>query len=291
MNLKQYTHQPDPGLFDTIQRRLRRRRLIRVGSAVAAAVAVCGVAAALLLGRPAAAENAVQLASAQPLPSVSAQAPVAAAQPAADPQAPSQAAALAARQAEPSAVSAAATAAPSQPAAIASATPSVPSAQSPSAAVTPKAAAPAAMQPSVMAEAPALSTDTSNSTSLTPHSSLLTPHSSLLTPHSSLTPPASKSEVETDGVDVWAPNVIVPDGDVEENRTFGLRFSSEVSDFKLYIFNRNGRQLLYTGDPLFRWDGTCNGTRLPQGAYVWVAQFRDREGNPVQKKGTVTLLR
>lgn len=284
MNLKQYTHQPDPGLFDTIQRRLRRRRLIRVGSAVAAAVAVCGVAAALLLGRPAADEDAVQLASAQPLPSVSAQAPVAAAQPAADPQAPSQAAAQPARQPEPSAVSAATTAAPSQPAAIASATPSVPSAQSPSAAVTPKAAAPAAVQPSVMAEAPALSTDTSNSSSLTPHSSPLTPHSSL-------TPPASKSEVETDGVDVWAPNVIVPDGDVEENRTFGLRFSSEVSDFKLYIFNRNGRQLLYTGDPLFRWDGTCNGTRLPQGAYVWVAQFRDSKGNPVQKKGTVTLLR
>ncbi len=284
MNLKQYTHQPDPGLFDTIQRRLRRRRLIRVGSAVAAAVAVCGVAAALLLGRPAADEDAVQLASAQPQPSVSAQAPVAAAQPAVDPQAPSQAAAQPARQPEPSAVSAAATAAPSQPAAIASATPSVPSAQSPSAAVTPKAAVPAAMQPSVMAEAPALSTDTSNS-------SLLIPHSSPLTPHSSLTPPASKSEVETDGVDVWAPNVIVPDGDVEENRTFGLRFSSEVSDFKLYIFNRNGRQLLYTSDPLFRWDGTCNGTRLPQGAYVWVAQFRDREGNPVQKKGTVTLLR
>ncbi len=283
MNLKQYTHQPDPGLFDTIQRRLRRRRLIRVGSAVAAAVTVCGVAAALLLGRPAADENAVQLASAQPQPAVSAQAPVAAAQPAADPQAPSQAAAQPARQPEPSAVSTA-TAAPSQPAAIASATPSVPSAQSPSAAVTPKAAAPAAMQPSVMAEASALSTDTSNSSSLTPHSSLLTPHSSLI-------PPASKSEVETDGVDVWAPNVIVPDGDVEENRTFGLRFSSEVSDFKLYIFNRNGRQLLYTGDPLFRWDGTCNGTRLPQGAYVWVAQFRDSKGNPVQKKGTVTLLR
>lgn len=284
MNLKQYTHQPDPGLFDTIQRRLRRRRLIRVGNAVAAAVAVCGVAAALLLGRPAADEDAVQLASAQPLPSVSTQAPVAAAQPAADPQAPSQAASLAARQPEPSAVSAAATAAPSQPAAIASATPSVPSAQSPSAAVTPKAAAPAAVQPSVMAEAPARSTDTSNS-------SLLIPHSSPLTPHSPLPTPASKSEVETDGVDVWAPNVIVPDGDVEENRTFGLRFSSEVSDFKLYIFNRNGRQLLYTGDPLFRWDGTCNGTRLPQGAYVWVAQFRDSKGNPVQKKGTVTLLR
>jgi len=284
MNLKQYTHQPDPGLFDTIQRRLRRRRLIRVGSAVAAAVAVCGVATALLLGRPAADEDTVQLASAQPQPSVSAQAPVAAAQPAADPQAPSQAAAQPARQPEPSAVSAAATAAPSQPAAIASATPSVPSAQSPSAAVTPKAAAPAAVQPSVMAEAPALSTDTSNSTSFTPHSTFLTPHSSL-------TPPASKSEVETDGVDVWAPNVIVPDGDVEENRTFGLRFSSEVSDFKLYIFNRNGRQLLYTSDPLFRWDGTCNGTRLPQGAYVWVAQFRDSKGNPVQKKGTVTLLR
>ena len=90
---------------------------------------------------------------------------------------------------------------------------------------------------------------------------------------------------------VWAPNVISLSDDDERNRTFGLSYSSPVSDFKVYIYNRGGRQVYSSTDADFRWDGSMNGTQLPQGAYVWVAQFRDSEGRAVQRKGTVTLLR
>ena len=218
MNLKQYTAQPDPGLFDTIQRRLRRRRLLRRAGVVAAVALVAGVAALLVVGRPDATVAGPQMAALQPD-----------ARPVIAPAAPaSQPAAAVADPVQP------------QPAAAASSDPS---------------------------------------------------HSNLQPPTSALRAPAPKSEVETTDVNLWAPNVIIPDGDQEENRTFSLRFSDEVTGFKLYIFNRNGRQVAYSNDPAYRWDATHSGTRLPQGTYVWVAQFRDSHDRPVQKKGTVTVRR
>lgn len=93
------------------------------------------------------------------------------------------------------------------------------------------------------------------------------------------------------GVLVWAPNVIVPDGDVDANRTFKLKFNATVTDFHVYIYNRGGRQLYTSTESSFEWDGTCKGEKLPQGAYVWVAKFRDSNNKPHQEKGTVTIIR
>lgn len=90
---------------------------------------------------------------------------------------------------------------------------------------------------------------------------------------------------------VWAPNVIVPNGDVDENRTFKFKYSSNVTDFHIYIYNRGGRLVYRSDDPSFVWDGTHNGSALPQGAYVWVVKFRDTDGRPCQEKGTVTIVR
>ena len=89
----------------------------------------------------------------------------------------------------------------------------------------------------------------------------------------------------------WAPNVIIPNGDVDENRTFKMKFSSAVSDFQIQIFNRGGRRVFSSSDPAFEWDGTHDGAALPQSAYVWVAQFKGTDGVKRQLKGTVTLIR
>lgn len=90
---------------------------------------------------------------------------------------------------------------------------------------------------------------------------------------------------------MWAPNVIVPNGDVEENRTFKLKFTSAVTDFQVRLYNRGGRQVFVSTDPGFVWDGTHGGDALPQGAYVWIVKFRDSTGKMHQEKGTVTIIR
>lgn len=90
---------------------------------------------------------------------------------------------------------------------------------------------------------------------------------------------------------IWAPNIIVPGGDVEENRTFSIKATSELKNFNLQIFNRGGHRIYNTADPAFRWNGTYNGSPVPQGAYVWVATFRDTDGNPRVEKGSVVVVR
>ncbi len=294
MNLKQYTAQPDPGLFDTIQRRLRRRRLLRRAGVVAAVALVAGVAALLVVGRPDATVAGPQMAALQPdaRPVIAPAAP--ASQPSAavaDPVHPQPAAAA-------TAATTATTAAPSHSplsaphsslltphSSLRAPSPQPDIERLPSQQPLPVVAPALPASSPAMAEVPSIPSVPAADASPDPS------HSSLLTPHSSLPTPAPKSEVETTDVNVWAPNVIIPDGDQEENRTFSLRFSDEVTGFKLYIFNRNGRQVAYSNDPAYRWDATHSGTRLPQGTYVWVAQFRDSHDRPVQKKGTVTVLR
>ena len=90
---------------------------------------------------------------------------------------------------------------------------------------------------------------------------------------------------------VWAPNVVIPDGENDEVRLFRVILNSDVSDYHLYIYNRNGRQVYKTQDHAATWDATLDGMRLPQGAYVWVAKFRDADGMPRAEKGTVTVVR
>ena len=106
----------------------------------------------------------------------------------------------------------------------------------------------------------------------------------------SATVKAGTAPAHTDDL-LWAPNIIVPNGDVDENRTFKLSFSSAVTDFHIYIYNRGGRRVYMSTDPSFEWDGTSHGTAMPQGAYVWVVRYRDTSGRACQEKGTVTLVR
>lgn len=86
---------------------------------------------------------------------------------------------------------------------------------------------------------------------------------------------------------IWAPNVIVPGGEVEENRVFSISASSEITNFSLQVFNRRGMRVYSTVDTDFKWDAAG----MPQGAYVWVASFRDTDGHPRQEKGSVVVVR
>ncbi len=90
---------------------------------------------------------------------------------------------------------------------------------------------------------------------------------------------------------LWAPNAIIPTADDESLHQFKLIASSPVSDFHMIIYNRGGRQVFSTQDINQAWDATKDGTLMPQGTYVWMAKFRDSEGNIRQEKGTVTVIR
>ena len=90
---------------------------------------------------------------------------------------------------------------------------------------------------------------------------------------------------------LWAPNIIAPMADDASNRVFKVQSTTAVSHFQLVIYNRGGRKVFSTDNIEQGWDATYRGSLLPQGAYVWVARFRDAEGVLRQEKGSVVVVR
>lgn len=93
-----------------------------------------------------------------------------------------------------------------------------------------------------------------------------------------------------DVMSIWFPNVFTPT--LETNNRFGCITTYEVKEYQLLIFNRFGMCVFRSDDPNQHWDGTYNGTPLPQGSYAYQWRMRVTTDNLLrQGKGLVTLLR
>ena len=260
MNLKDYRVQPDEGLFEQIEKRLKVRRMVRVGGVVAVVCVVMVGVLVAVLGSRAAEEPQTVVAQVAEMPANVEMQPAASPSETKKPEA-NQGDAACRVSTDGTIV---ATAVETQPAA------------SPSETKKPDA--------NLGDAAGRVSTDgTIAATAVETR-----PAASPETVADKADPPTPP--VHIDNL-IWAPNVIVPNGDVDENRVFSVKITSTVTDFHVYIYNRGGRQVFMSTDPDFKWDGTYDGSAMPQGAYVWVAKFRDSSGRARQEKGTVTLLR
>jgi gliding motility-associated-like protein len=71
----------------------------------------------------------------------------------------------------------------------------------------------------------------------------------------------------------FIPNTFTPDGN-EFNQDWGFNFAGiEEQGFNLYIFNRWGEIIWECHNPKESWDGTYKGLIVPQGMYMWKADF------------------
>ena len=90
---------------------------------------------------------------------------------------------------------------------------------------------------------------------------------------------------------IWFPNAFTPDRD--NNDVFVVR-GTGITSFEIEFYDRKGNKVYgYEGIDNF-WDGkTFDGARCPVGAYVYVAKYSTilNPGNPIVKRGTVTLIR
>ncbi len=85
--------------------------------------------------------------------------------------------------------------------------------------------------------------------------------------------------------------VITPDGN-GSNDEFLIFCVGDFPDNHLAIYNRWG-QLVFEADNYDNtWEGTTgDGQPLPEGPYYYVLEYTDPEGNLVQQKGSITILR
>jgi gliding motility-associated-like protein len=84
------------------------------------------------------------------------------------------------------------------------------------------------------------------------------------------------------------PNAFTPNGD-GVNDTFGV-LASNITVFKMTIYNRWGQKLFETSNPNSGWDGTHNGADCPMDAYLMIVQY---EGATPMRRITkaITLIR
>ncbi len=85
--------------------------------------------------------------------------------------------------------------------------------------------------------------------------------------------------------------IITPDGD-GANETLEIRCIEELKDNRLFIFNEWGQKVYESQNYSNNWKGTTQGgEELPEGAYFYVLEYTDKDGNRVQVKGSVALIR
>ena len=287
--LKDYTAQPDPEVWNRIENTLHRRALLRRWTRIGAGAAAAAIVAAIVLipaGKPASSPampvittpGTTQLAQVNTeATTVQSSAPVvaeahSAAPAAATPSAPQRKETVAENKVVPTTTPKVQTIAPAN-----TETP---------VAVIPM---PAETKPAIVSEQKA---EPVASMTEQPDVPVTQDQTAALTE-----PQHPAQKATTSGQDdtiLWIPNAFAPASDDASITIFRPRLSrpgETLTDYRLAIFNRRGMQVFHTNSLDQGWNGTYNGRPLPQGAYVYVIYYTDKDHIRHQRKGTVTLIR
>ena len=85
--------------------------------------------------------------------------------------------------------------------------------------------------------------------------------------------------------------VITPDGN-GSNDEFIIFCAEALTDNHLEIYNRWGQLVFMTDNYDNTWEGTSqNGDELPAGPYYWVLDYFSTTGEPLQRRGSLTIVR
>jgi len=93
-----------------------------------------------------------------------------------------------------------------------------------------------------------------------------------------------------DLTDIYVPTGFTPNNDGRNDNIkpfFGTKF--ELREFS--IFNRWGTRIFTSSKRGEGWNGKINGVEQDPGVYIWVLKFIDDKGKPLERKGSLVLLR
>ncbi|MEX0987824.1 MAG: gliding motility-associated C-terminal domain-containing protein [Bacteroidales bacterium] len=89
---------------------------------------------------------------------------------------------------------------------------------------------------------------------------------------------------------IYLPNAFTPNGD-GRNDVFMPVLDFVPEKYTMYIFDRTGKVLFLTYDPLVGWDGTLNGhSNAPEGVYVYHIEYVSFNGISQVRTGNLTLV-
>lgn len=104
----------------------------------------------------------------------------------------------------------------------------------------------------------------------------------------------SKSETEStpeenETEQFFIPSAFTPNGD-GLNDLFFVKANFEPRNFEMTIMTRNGDLLFHSRDINIGWDGQLHGSTLPNGMYVYIIKYKDREGKDQKQQGQILLI-
>ncbi len=90
---------------------------------------------------------------------------------------------------------------------------------------------------------------------------------------------------------IEVPTAFTPNND-GLNDFFHPHNALKADNYQFKVFNRWGQVIFQSNNWKDKWDGTIHGVKQATGVYVWMLSYINRDtGQPVFKKGTVTLIR
>jgi gliding motility-associated-like protein len=88
---------------------------------------------------------------------------------------------------------------------------------------------------------------------------------------------------------VYIPNSFSPNND-GLNDVFRV-YSNVIRDMQLTVFNQWGEKIFESNNPTIGWDGTHKNKPQPSGVYIYVVNITLTNGEKIQRKGAVNLVR
>ena len=88
---------------------------------------------------------------------------------------------------------------------------------------------------------------------------------------------------------IYIPNTFLPD-DNRINDVFSGSFIG-VEWINIEVYNRWGERLFFSDQLDFKWDGTYNGMKVPDGVYTWKLIYRRNSRQEEQITGHVTVIK
>ncbi|GAA4325347.1 gliding motility-associated C-terminal domain-containing protein [Flaviaesturariibacter amylovorans] len=91
------------------------------------------------------------------------------------------------------------------------------------------------------------------------------------------------------GDNIFIPNSFTPNGDGLNDvlRVYG----GGIREMRFYVFNQWGEKVHESTDPTRAWDGTVKGKAQPSGVYMYVSRIVLANGNVLERKGSINLIR
>jgi gliding motility-associated-like protein len=88
---------------------------------------------------------------------------------------------------------------------------------------------------------------------------------------------------------IYIPNAFTPndDGNNDDFKAVGLG----VSEFRMTIFDRWGKEIKTMNALAETWDGTSKGQDAPEGTYTYLVYYRLNSGAEKKMAGTIILVR